>query len=146
MDEHEKATAKGTKDRVKNRFLAHEEYRGVVLNNNTVTVKQNTIKSVQHKLGTYHQTRLALTPYDTKRYILDDGINTRAIGHYLNNQHQEALPDIAWGDDLPDDILITDNETILPNVSWGEDIPGDEGLDSVLDRHMVDMLVEGFED
>ena len=144
-DEHEKATAKGTKDRVKNRFLTHEEYRNVVLRKCSVSVKQNTIKSVKHQLGTYHQTRVALTPYDTKRFILDDGITTRAIGHHLNHR-VEVLPDIIWGDDLPDDISILEGQDILPGVFWGNDIPVDMELESSLDINNVRMLVEGFED
>ena len=72
-------------DTVKERFLTHSEYRRVIKDNATILVKQNTIKSGKHQLGTYHQTRLALTPFDTKRCILDDNI-TRAIGHYLNGK------------------------------------------------------------
>ena len=35
----------------------------------TISVKQNQIKSVNHQLGTYHQTRVALTGFDTKRWM-----------------------------------------------------------------------------
>eukprot|EP00731_Ephydatia_muelleri_P001283 Em0001g1283a len=44
--------------------------------------QQAVIRSKNHKLGVYHQLKTSLSPIDTKRYILDDGINTYAFGHY----------------------------------------------------------------
>ena len=84
-DRHRSAV-KGTKDSVKERFLTHSEYRSVIKDNATILGKQNTIKSVKHQLGTYHQYRLTLTPFDTKRCVLDDNVTMRAIGHYLNGK------------------------------------------------------------
>ena len=84
-ERHEKATAKATKKYVRDRALTHDIYRSVIIDNAVIKVKQNTIQSKSHQLGTYHQRRTALTPYDTKRYILNDNITTRAIGHHLNS-------------------------------------------------------------
>ena len=91
METHEKATAKGTKKCVRDRALTHETFRSVILDNAIIKVKQNTIQSKSHQLGTFHQQRITLTPYDTKRYIMDDNITTRAIGHYLNNPDSDNL-------------------------------------------------------
>ena len=54
-----------------------------------VTIKQNTIKPKNHSLGTYHQAKKAMTSYDTKRWISDDDIHTRAHGHIKSQQERE---------------------------------------------------------
>ena len=111
-DVHEKATAKGTRQCVRDRALTHECYRSVILDNASVKVRQNSIQSRKHQLGTYHQRRIALTPYDTKRYIMDDNIMTRAIGHYMNDP--SIMPGVVWGDDLvlDDDVVDWDDVNI----------------------------------
>ena len=81
MEASEKQVAKGTKKSVKKRFLNHKHFKEVITHLSTVFVKQNVLKSRTHDIGTYHQTRVSLTGYDTKRYILDDGISTLALGH-----------------------------------------------------------------
>ena len=81
-DQAEKQVAKGTKKMVKKRYIRHSHYKDVVENLNQLYVEQNTILSVRHNIGTYHQTRVALTAFDTKRWIQDDGIHTLAYGHY----------------------------------------------------------------
>ena len=111
---HEKATAKATKKCVRDRVLTHDTFRSVILDNAIIRVKQNTIQSRSHQLGTYHQRRTALTPYDTKRYILDDNIITRAIGHYRNAPPIDEF-NISWG--LPIDPTLVDDD-----ISWGADI------------------------
>ena len=78
----EKQVAKGTKRLVKKRFLRHQHYRDVVENLNQLFVTQNSIRSIQHDIGTYHQTRVSLTGFDTKRWIEEDGFHTLAYGHY----------------------------------------------------------------
>ena len=108
---HEKATAKATKKCVRDRVLTHDTFRSVILDNAIIRVKQNTIQSRSHQLGTYHQRRTALTPYDTKRYILDDNIITRAIGHYRNAPPIDEF-NISWG--LPIDPTLVDDD-----ISWG---------------------------
>ena len=111
-DVHEKATAKGTKKCVRDRALTHECYRSVILDNALIKVRQNSIQSRKHQLGSYHQQRIALTPHDTKRYIMEDNIMTRAIGHHLNDA--TIMSGISWGEDmvLDDDFVDWDDENI----------------------------------
>ena len=141
-DTHEKATAKGTKSGVKDRFLIHNEYCRVIHEGCSLSVKQNMIRSINYQLGTFHQTRTALTPCDTKRYILEDNITTRAIGHYMNDEPHvhgddaildtmpatdiDILPNISWDGDIE---MFDTAENNLPVIDWGEDInPGDINL------------------
>ena len=69
---------------VKKALLRHYMYKDAVENLATYMVEQNQIKSKAHQLGTYHQTKIALSAFDTKRWICDDGIKTRAYGHKDN--------------------------------------------------------------
>ena len=82
--EREKKTAKAVKKSVKKSALRHDMYRETVKNLSTIQVRQNVIKSKAHQLGTYHQCKTALTAFDTKRWILPNGIDTRAFGHIDN--------------------------------------------------------------
>ena len=78
----EKQTAKGTKKSVKERYLRHEHFREVLSELTTVYVKQNTMRSIKHRIGNYTQKRVSLTGFDTKRYLLDCGIKSLPYGHY----------------------------------------------------------------
>ena len=82
FDIDEKQVAKGTKKSVKKRHLRHSHFVDVVDNLTQINVRQNTLQSQKHSIGSYNQTRVALTAYDTKRWILDDGIHTLAHGHF----------------------------------------------------------------
>ena len=73
--------AKGTKKSVKEIHLRHSHFKDVVNNLETVVVKQNIIKSKAHNISTYHTSKVALTAYDTKRWICPDNIHTLAHGH-----------------------------------------------------------------
>ena len=82
----EKEVAKGTKNEIRKRFLRHQHFRDVLKDQRIITVKQNTIQSIKHKVGTYNQERISLTGWDTKRYIQQCGIKTLAHGHYLTKK------------------------------------------------------------
>ena len=44
----------------------------------------NTLRSRGHVIYAERLNKTSLNPLDTKRYILNDGINTLAFGHYKN--------------------------------------------------------------
>ena len=47
-------------------------------------ITQNLLKSNKHVNYSITQTKVGLTAYDVKRYLLPDGVYIRAYGHYLN--------------------------------------------------------------
>ena len=63
---------------MKNAVLRHNHYKQCVENLKTIRVKQNVIRSKAHQIGSFNQTKLALTAFDTKRFIKDDRIHTLA--------------------------------------------------------------------
>ena len=83
LDRGEKQVAKGTKKTMKKCHHCHVHFQDVLENLVQVYIKQNNILSNKHSIGTYHQTKVSLTAYDTKRWILDDGVKTLAHGHYM---------------------------------------------------------------
>ena len=84
LTEQERQTAKAVKKAVKNAFLRHKLYKETLENLSSVTVSQNVIKSKRHQIGSYHQNKIALTAFDNKRWICNNGINTKAFGHKDN--------------------------------------------------------------
>ena len=78
----ESKTAKGIKYIKKE--LKHENYKDVLLNNKQLRHKMKTIRRIKHELGSYEINKISLSCFDDKRYILKNGITTRAYGHYLN--------------------------------------------------------------
>ena len=79
-----KKTAKGVMSVVKDRHLRHEYYKNTLLSPGSYNASQNLIRSQHHTLTTRAIRKVALTAFDTKRWLLADGINTRAHGHHLN--------------------------------------------------------------
>lgn len=64
--------------------LTKENFKDCIIENKQTDIKFKIIKSEKHQLYTYEVSKIALYNYDDKRFLLDDGINTRAYGHYKN--------------------------------------------------------------
>ena len=43
--------------------------------------KMKSIRSDRHQIKSYEINKVSLSPFDDKRYILDDGISSLAYGH-----------------------------------------------------------------
>ena len=86
LDRGEKQVAKGTKKSMKKRHLRHAHFQDVLKNLSRYYVKQNNFVSQKHSVGTYHQTKVSLTGFDTKRWIKDNDTETLAHGHYLTKK------------------------------------------------------------
>jgi hypothetical protein len=76
---------KGVTKPVKETMLMGVHYVTSLLANTKVIVHNQTrIQCKDRKMYTIQESKLALSADDTKRYITDNIIRTRAIGHYLN--------------------------------------------------------------
>lgn len=79
--------AKGVKKSVLKRKITFDDYIKCIEDNCTVIEKQNTIRSIMHRVYSIQQQKIALSPFDDKRYIIKpEGIDTLAWGHYSINQ------------------------------------------------------------
>ena len=82
-ENRENKTAKGVKKNVINRELCHSDYRDTLYNCTTMRHKMRTIRSDYHQISSYQINKVSLSPFDDKRYILDDGISSYAYGHHF---------------------------------------------------------------
>ena len=84
MDDKEKKTGKGIKKSVLKKEIKHADYKDCLFNQQEYSHSMKTFRSQQHELYTVSQHKKSLSPFDDKRYILEDGFTTRAHGHYKN--------------------------------------------------------------
>ena len=78
----ENKTAKGVKKNVIKRELCYSDYRDTLFNCTTMRHKMRTIRSEYHQISSYQINKVSLSPFDDKRYILDDGITSYAYGDH----------------------------------------------------------------
>ncbi|XP_071152225.1 uncharacterized protein [Mytilus edulis] len=78
----EKKTAKGIKKSVIKHDTRHQHYKQCLFNKEIHMSTMTQIRSYDHKLYNISINKLGLSPYDDKRYLLDDGIQSLAYGHW----------------------------------------------------------------
>ena len=84
-EEHKKA--KGVKKNVVKKEIKHQDYLDVLFNKKIMHHQMNTIRSESHQINSYHLNKVSLSPYDDKRYLLDDGITSLAYGNIKINNY-----------------------------------------------------------
>ncbi len=77
----EKKTAKGIKKFVTKRKFRQASYKECLLEKKQTIASMNQIRSESHEIYSIKLNKIGLSPYDDKRYILNDGMNTLAYGH-----------------------------------------------------------------
>ncbi|UYV67416.1 hypothetical protein LAZ67_5000505 [Cordylochernes scorpioides] len=90
LDKKEIKKSKGTKKSVVDKTIKFEDYYNCLFNKEKQYRVNNLIRSNKHEIATIGINKIALSPYDDKRYILDDGINTRAYGF------EDSQPRMIW--------------------------------------------------
>ena len=83
LKKKQKSTAAGVKKAVRS-SLHHDLYKSALINEEDAMITQKLLRSYNHIVHSVTQTKIGLTAYDDKRYLLNDGIMSRAYGHYLN--------------------------------------------------------------
>ena len=82
----EKKTGKGIQRAYLKQNIKHDDYRRCLLSGKKVDQQQlasfHTIRSRQHKLGSYEINKVGLCCFDNKRYLMDDGITSYSYGHH----------------------------------------------------------------
>jgi hypothetical protein len=81
-----KKTAKGISTSVNKRENKHDIYKDSLLNEKIVSNKQKLFKSILHNITTIEVNKVGLSPFDDKRYEIDN-YNTLAFGHYKINEN-----------------------------------------------------------
>ena len=78
----ESKRAKGIVNYVTKNEIKHEMYNNTLATNGMMYSKMNVIRSQKHNLYTMTMNKISLSAYDDKRYILKNGIDSYAHGHY----------------------------------------------------------------
>lgn len=81
----DKKIAKGVNRAVIKKHVSHETYRKVLKQKVQVFLNMKNFRSHNHQVYTETLKKLAFCPIDDKRYLLPDGINTKAFGNLQVN-------------------------------------------------------------
>ena len=81
-DNFSKKRAKGVKKSTVRKNITHDDYKSALDNGYVMRHQWYKIGNKGHDLFTLLCNKISLSAYDDKRYILMDGINTLAYGHY----------------------------------------------------------------
>ena len=73
--------ANGVKKTVVKYQIRHKQNKEVLTENKVFHHGMNVLRSVKHQIYGQHLDKLSLSPYDSKRWITENGIDPFAYGH-----------------------------------------------------------------
>lgn len=80
--------AKGIKKYVLEKKIKFEDFIDCIQKNCAISKQQNSIRSKLHTVFTIRQDKIALSPFDNKRVVMSNNIDTLPWGHYKLNEIQ----------------------------------------------------------
>ena len=80
-DEKNIKKAKGVKKNVVKKQITHENYKETLFGAKQQWHGMNILRSEGHEIYGMHINKISLSPFDSKRWIGDDGIHTKAYGY-----------------------------------------------------------------
>ena len=92
-DEKNIEKAKGVKKSVVKKIIMHEQYKETLFGSKQLWHGMNILRSEGHEIYGMHVNKILLSPFDSKRWIADDGIHTNAYGYISVAEQQFALTD-----------------------------------------------------
>ena len=90
-DEKNIRKAKGVKKNVVKKQIKHEQYKQVLFSKEQLWHGMNILRSEGHEIYGMHVNKISLSPFDSKRWIADDGVSTKAYGYNNWIEEMEAL-------------------------------------------------------
>ena len=81
MDEINVRKAKGVKKNVVKKQIKHKQYKQALFSKEQMWHGMNILRSEGHEIYGMHVNKISLSPFDSKRWIADDGVNTKAYGY-----------------------------------------------------------------
>ena len=83
LDGEEDKKCKRVKKSVIKKRLTHDDYKKCLFTGKEQLRRMNIIRSHRHEVYTEEVNKIALCPGDDKSHILEDGVHTLALGHYM---------------------------------------------------------------
>jgi len=80
-DEKNIKKAKGVKKGVVKKLIMHEQYKETLFGTEQLWHGMNILRSKRHEIYGMHLNKISLSPFDSKRWIGDNGIHTKAYGY-----------------------------------------------------------------
>ena len=74
--------AKGVKKNVIEKEITHENYKKALFERKQFMHKMKILRSEGHEMYGMCMNKISISPFDTKRWIADDGIQMLAYGHF----------------------------------------------------------------
>ena len=73
-----------------------DEFKGTLFNKKVLRHKMRRTQGKKHKMGTYEISKILLSVFDDKRFVLNDGIHTLAYFHgftqiIINNKRLKKI-------------------------------------------------------
>ena len=109
----QKLSAKGV-CRFAQKELNHDLYKKVLKTGESYKTVNMRIGSQKHQLQTIKTNKVSLSSFDDKRYVLEDGISTLPLGHYMIRDvhvEQDIVDEPEWG---------YEEEEIPSSPTWDE--------------------------
>ena len=78
---HNIKKAKGVKKNVVRKHIRHEQYREALFEKQTFRHGMDVLRSERHHIYGQHLNKVSLSPFDSKRWIAKNGVDTLAYGH-----------------------------------------------------------------
>ena len=78
-------TCKGIKKLIAKTHLTMASYKACLFGGDSEKVSIPSLVSKQHRIFLQDREKVSLSRYDDKRFILPDGVSTRAYGHWRDS-------------------------------------------------------------
>ena len=83
--------AKGVKKSVVKKQIMHEQYKKTLFDTEQLWHGMNILRSEGHEIYGMHQNKISLSPFDSKRWMAEDGIHTHAYGYNPATKEADLL-------------------------------------------------------
>ena len=110
VDETVIRKAKGVKKNVIKKQIKHEQYKNALFKKEQMWHGMKMLRSDGHEIYGIHVNKISLSPFDSKRWIADDGVNTKAYGYKENEW--DFLEDMERRNRINKNTEIEDNRSL----------------------------------
>ena len=90
---------KGVKKCVVKKQIMHEQYKETLFGTKQLWHGMNILRTKGHEIYGMHVNKISLSPFDSKRWIADDGIHTNAYGYtpaLTDVEIEQVLELLGW--------------------------------------------------
>ena len=147
MGDHQKLSAKGTTKHAQ-KSLQHSVFFRILAKETLLRTLNYTINSDKHNLFTLQTTKISLSCFDDKRYIMPNGVDTLPFGHYSLRDDvvlREISADDHWGEEeQEEEDMFQQNQS--PTQATDERVsifsPPDPGFNQTIQENEIEDIID----